>query len=83
MVSKTVQIRDLEDEVYRALSLRAGEVGLSVPEFLRREAERLARRPSMGEWLARVERRSGRVRPTDAVEALDELRGEWPSRARR
>jgi plasmid stability protein len=82
-VPKTVQVRDLDDETYQALSRRAAEEGASVPEFLRRELERIARRPSLSQWLAQTERRSGVVRPSDVIEGLDELRGEWPARARR
>jgi plasmid stability protein len=82
-MAKTVQVRDLDDETYQALSRRAAEVGASVPEFLRREIERIARRPSVTEWLARTQRRSGVPRGSDVIEGLDELRGEWPSRARR
>lgn len=74
---KTVQIRDIDDEVYDALARRAAEVGLSVPEFLRREIERIAARPSMADWVART-RRPGGPRPVDALTALDELRGPWP-----
>lgn len=81
-MSKTVQIRDLDDETYRGLTVRAAEAGLSVPEFLRQEAERIARRPSMVEWLHRTERRGATVRGTDVVEALDGLRGEWPNAGR-
>jgi antitoxin FitA len=79
---KTVQIRDLDDETYRGLSLRAAEAGVSVPEFLRQEAERIARRPSMVEWLHRTERSGAPVRTSDVVEALDSLRGEWPHAGR-
>ena len=82
-MAKTVQIRDLEDETYQGVSRRAAELGLSVPEFLRQEIERIARQPSVAEWLARTERRSGTVRPSDVIEGLDEIRGEWPARARR
>jgi antitoxin FitA len=39
---KTIQIRDIEDEVYAALVRRAGEEGITVPELLRPEAARLA-----------------------------------------
>jgi hypothetical protein len=66
-----------------ALSRRAAEVGASVPEFLPQEIERMAQRPGVTEWLARTLRRSGVPRSTDVVESLDELRGEWPTRARR
>lgn len=78
-MSKTVQIRDIDDEVYEALAKRAAEVGASVPEFLRREIERLAARPSVSEWLERTRRRPGASRRRDTLEALDELRGPWPT----
>lgn len=55
---KTVQIRDLDDEVYAGLARRAGGAGVSVPELLRAEAVRLAARPSMQEWLERTRQRS-------------------------
>jgi len=38
LVPKTVQIRDLDDEVYAALVRRAAEAGVSVPELLRASA---------------------------------------------
>ncbi|MBO9523660.1 MAG: hypothetical protein J7518_19175 [Nocardioidaceae bacterium] len=44
---RTIRIRNIEDEVYLALSRRAAEDGLSVPELLRREAIRLATRPTV------------------------------------
>ena len=49
-----MQIRDVGDDVYLALTQRAAEVGLTVPELLRREAARLASRPSVEEWLERT-----------------------------
>lgn len=79
---KTVQIRDLDDEVYAALVRRAAEEGLTVPELLRREAARLAARPSLREWLERTRRRPSTVTAADAVTALDELRGDWPDAGR-
>jgi glutathione S-transferase len=77
-VPKTVQIRDLADDVYAALVRRAAEAGLTVPDLLRREATRLARRPSLEEWLARTRRRPSSITRGEVVEALDEIRGEWP-----
>jgi hypothetical protein len=76
---KTIQIRDVDDEVYEALVRRSAEVGLSVPEYLRKETERLAARPSVGEWLERTRRRPGVRSARDTLEALDELRGAWPT----
>ncbi|MFM7535521.1 MAG: hypothetical protein ACKO91_06975 [Acidimicrobiales bacterium] len=76
---KTVQIRDIDDDVYDALVRRAAELGLSVPEYLRRETERLAARLTVHEWLERTRRRPGPSRKLDTLTALDELRGSWPS----
>ena len=77
-VPKTIQVRDLDDEVYEALRRRASEAGLTVPELLRREATRLAARPTVEEWLARTKRRPSQIDRADVVAALDELRGQWP-----
>ncbi len=75
---KTVQIRDIDDEVYSALSVRAAEAGLTVPELLRREANRLAARPTIEQWLARTRRRPSDIATAEVIESLDELRGPWP-----
>jgi plasmid stability protein len=75
---KTVQIRDLDDEVYAALVRRAAETGTSVPDLLRREATRLASRPSLAAWLERTRRRPSSITRGEVIDALDELRGDWP-----
>ncbi len=79
---KTVQIRDLDDDVYAALQRHAAIAGTSVPELLRREIARIAARPTVEEWLARTRRRSSTVTTLEVIEALDELRGEWPDAGR-
>ncbi len=79
---RTVQIRDLDDDVYAGLQRRAAEVGVSVPELLRTEATRLASRPSVEEWLNRTRRRSSTINRADVLAALDELRGPWPDARR-
>ena len=79
---KTIQIRDLDDDVYAALARRAAEERMSVPELLRREATRLAARPSTAEWLARLRQRPTPGYTGDVIGALDELRGPWPDAGR-
>lgn len=79
---KTIQIRDVDDEVYAALLRRAGEDGITVPELLRREAARLAARPSVAQWLARTGRRPSTVSTAEVLATLDEWRGEWPDARR-
>jgi hypothetical protein len=80
LVPKTIQIRDLDDDVYRVLAARASEAGISVPELLRAEATRIAGRPSVKEWLERTRRRDGsnEVGRLEVIAALDEHRGPWP-----
>jgi hypothetical protein len=77
-VPKTVQIRDIDDDVYAALARRAIEAGVSVPELLRQEAERLASRPTVQEWLARTRRRPSDLSRVEVLDAFDEMRGDWP-----
>lgn len=79
---KTLQIRDLDDEVYQALRRHAVQAGVSVPELLRREATRLAARPTVEEWLARTSRRPSGIDRADVLAALDESRGPWPDAGR-
>jgi hypothetical protein len=82
LVPRTIQIRDLDDEVYAALGRRAAEAGITVPELLRREAARLASRPTVDEWLDRTRRRSSDADRAQVLEALDEQRGPWPDARR-
>ncbi len=79
---KTVQIRDIDDDVYAALARRAAEAGITVPDLLRREAARLAARPSVEEWLARTRRRPSDIDRAEVLDAIDELRGPWPDAGR-
>jgi antitoxin FitA len=76
---KTVQIRDLDDDTYAALSKRAAEANLSVPELLRQYATSLASRPSINEWLERTRRRTSNVTTAEVLETIDEWRGPWPT----
>ncbi len=71
---KTIQIRDVDDEVYAGLRRRAAEEGVSVPELLRAEAARLAAAPSIASWLRSTRRRTSSVGAATVVGALDEIR---------
>jgi len=77
-MSKTVQIRDIDDDVYAALLRRAADAGTTVPDLLRREAARIARRPSVDEWLERTRRRPSTISRAEIIDTLDEIRGSWP-----
>jgi hypothetical protein len=81
---KTIQIRNVSDDLYDALRRRAAEDGMSVPDLLRREAERLVSRMSMKEWLERVSTRptNYEITPEHVLEVFDEIRGPWPNDSR-
>lgn len=79
---KTIQIRDLDDDVYAGLARRAAEAGVTVPELLRTEAARIAARPSVATWLERTRRRKTRIDRAEVLAALDEHRGPWPNAGR-
>lgn len=59
-MSKNVQIRDLDDNVYAVLRGRAGAADMSLTQYLRQELSRLAQTPTMAELLERVDRRRAR-----------------------
>ena len=54
-----ITIRNVSDEVRNELAARAARRGMSMQEYLRKELERLASRPSVDEWLAAVRNRKG------------------------
>lgn len=77
-MGRTIQIRDLDQDVYDALVRRAADRGITVPELLRQEATRLAARPTVEEWLERTRRRPSGISRAAVLDAMDATRGEWP-----
>ena len=67
-MSKTVQIRDLDNETYQVLRKRAAADGLSLAGYLRRELTQMAAVPTMAEWLDRAD--ESRARAGVSREAL-------------
>ena len=54
-MSKMIQLRDVPEEVHRTLKARANREGMSLSDFIKRELERTAERPTMREWLQRTQ----------------------------
>jgi hypothetical protein len=52
-------VRDLPDDVHAALQQRAKREGQSLQQYVTRQLTRIAQRPSLGEVLDRIERRTG------------------------
>jgi hypothetical protein len=66
-----VQIRDVPDEVHRALVRRAEQAGQSLQQYLAAQLTLLAETPTLDEVLDRIEkRRGGRISGRDAIAAI-------------
>ena len=53
-MAKTIQVRDVPDDVHRRLTIRAAEERRSLSELVRAEIVEIARRPTMSEMLDRL-----------------------------
>ena len=50
-MSTMIQIRDVPDRIHITLKVRAAREGMSLSDYLKRELEHVAERPTMREWL--------------------------------
>ena len=72
-MTKTIQIRDVPDDVHATLRARAAKAGMSLSDFLLQKIEGYARRPAIADVLERADRRS-RPLELDAESVLEEVR---------
>lgn len=72
-VPKHVQIRNVPDAVVDELKRRAALAGQSLSEYLLRELERLAGRPSRAEVLRRIRERDGLVAGVTTQQVVDAI----------
>lgn len=79
-MSKTVQVRDLPDDVHEVIRTRAAAAGMSLAEYLRREITSLSRRPLLSDWLtdAATAAQDSPAVPTATI--VDALRADRDSR---
>jgi plasmid stability protein len=73
-MSKMIQIRDVPDQVHRTLKARAAREGMSLSDFLKRELERTAKRPTMTEWLENIRQAKPIPAKQSAASIIRELR---------
>ncbi|MEA2139758.1 MAG: hypothetical protein QOG56_2908 [Solirubrobacteraceae bacterium] len=72
---KMIQIRDVPDDVHRTLKMRAAAAGTSLSDYIKRDLEIAASRPTLDEIDARVrERGSTGLRSATIVSTLREMR---------
>jgi plasmid stability protein len=74
-MAKMIQVRNVPDDVHRTLKARAAAAGLSLSDYVKRDLEEAAARPSLEEIDARVAARGRSGLKTDTVlSALAEVR---------
>ena len=69
-MSTMIQIRNVPDALHRKLKARAALAGMSLSDYLLKQIQEVAYRPTMEEMLARLERRSSSKLSTTPVEAV-------------
>jgi plasmid stability protein len=71
-----IQVRDVPESVHGALKARAAREGMSLSDFIKRELERVAERPTMREWLERAQQAKPIPAQRTAAQVIRELRDE-------
>ena len=69
-MSSLIQIRNVPSDVHRTLKTRAAAAGMTLSDFLLHEIEEIARRPTVSEWLRRVQQRPAVGRIADSARAV-------------
>ena len=75
---KSIQVRNVRDETHSVLRTRAAAAGMSLQEYLAKELDDLAARPTVAEVLDRAGGRSGGRVPFAATARI--VRGDRDSR---
>lgn len=69
MSTAMIQIRNVPEDVHRALKTRAAQAGMTLSDYLLREVTHLTRRPVLEDLLGRIKRR-GPTRSSPAARAV-------------
>jgi plasmid stability protein len=73
-MSKMIQIRNVSDEVHRVFKVRAAKAGMSLSDYLKRELELIAQRPTLNEMLERLSKQPPLELDVDIAELIREDR---------
>lgn len=73
-MSKMIQLRNVPDPIHRRLKAKAAMEGMSLSEFLVREARKIAERPTLEEMRKRLEGRPVRILKRSPADIIREER---------
>lgn len=71
-----IQVRNVPESVHATLKSRAAREGMSLSDFIKRELERVAERPTMQEWLERTQEAKPIAGKKTAAQIIRALRDE-------
>jgi plasmid stability protein len=71
-----IQVRDVPETIHATLKARAAREGMSLSDFIKRELQRDAERPSMEEWLQRTRETRPVATKRTAADVIREMRDE-------
>lgn len=74
-MSKTIQLRNVPDALYRSLKARAAVEGRSLSDYLLAEMKEIAERPTLAEFRRRLHRRKAVAVELDTARLVREERG--------
>jgi plasmid stability protein len=77
-MSKMIQIRNVPDNVHKALKIRATKEGMSLSDYLLREVAGIASRPTLEEIIERIRQREPVELDEDTAVTIRKLRGPLP-----
>jgi len=69
-------VRDVPASVHDTLKSRAAREGMSLSDFIKRELERVAEKPTMKEWLERTQQAKPISSKTSSAKLVRALRDE-------
>ncbi|MBZ5626985.1 MAG: hypothetical protein LAQ69_51170 [Acidobacteriia bacterium] len=69
-----IQVRDVPEQVHSTLKARAAREGMSLSDYIKKELERAAERPTMREWLEHTQQTKPIRAKQSAAEVVRELR---------
>jgi plasmid stability protein len=73
-MSTMIQIRDVPDRLHTTLKVRAAQEGMSLSDYLKRELEHVAERPTLREWLDLTRQAEPILAKRTAAQIVRELR---------
>ena len=67
-------MRDVPEDLHRVLKARAAAEGMSLSDYIKRELERVASKPTLREWLSKTEDLKPLLGGSNSVELIRTLR---------